>query len=54
ATACESALATGPDIVVTTCSGCLMQWQTGLAARHDPARAIHLAVFMASCLVPDS
>ncbi|NIA05999.1 MAG: 4Fe-4S dicluster domain-containing protein [Proteobacteria bacterium] len=54
ATACESALATGPDIVVTTCSGCLMQWQTGLAARHDPARAVHLAVFMASCLVPDS
>ncbi len=53
-TACESALATGPDIVVTTCSGCLMQWQTGLAARHDPARAIHLAVFLASCLVPDS
>ncbi len=53
-TACESALSTGPDIIVTTCSGCLMQWQAGLAARHDPARAIHLAVFLASCLVPDS
>jgi len=39
-----------PDVVVTTCSGCLMQWQAGLACRNSPADAVHLAVFMAGCL----
>jgi glycolate oxidase iron-sulfur subunit len=39
-----------PDIVVTTCSGCLMQWQAGLALRDSPVDAVHLAVFLADCL----
>lgn len=41
-------------IVVTTCSGCLMQWQSGLAVRHSPVRAVHLAVFLADCLDIDA
>ncbi len=40
----------GSGIVVTTCSGCLMQWQAGLAFRSSPADAVHLAVFLAGCL----
>ncbi len=39
-----------PDIVVTSCSGCLMQWQLGLAARKSGVRAIHLAVFLSNAL----
>ncbi len=32
--------------VLTTCSGCLLQWRQGLAARESPARAEHLALFL--------
>ncbi len=39
-----------PDLVVTTCSGCLMQWQAGLALRNSPVQAVHLAVFLLRCL----
>jgi glycolate oxidase iron-sulfur subunit len=39
-----------PDLVVTGCSGCLMQWQSGLAVRRRKAQAVHLAVFLADCL----
>jgi len=52
-TACRSALTTNPDIVVSTCSGCLMQWQVGLAARHSEIRVRHLAHFLVDCLAPD-
>ena len=38
------------DTVVTGCSGCLLQWQIGLAARHQKIRAEHLAVFIARLL----
>ena len=38
------------EIVVTTCSGCLMQWQVGLAERKSDVPAVHLAVFLAGCL----
>ncbi len=34
-------------LVVTTCSGCLLQWQQGLARGHSPLTAEHLAVFLA-------
>jgi len=45
--ACAAAEA---DLVVTSCSGCLLQWQSGLALHHSPLLVIHLAVFLASCL----
>jgi glycolate oxidase iron-sulfur subunit len=32
--------------VVSTCSGCLLQWQQALADREPPCRVAHLAVFM--------
>ena len=34
------------ESVVTTCSGCLLQWRHGLAARGSSARAEHLALFL--------
>ncbi len=36
-------LALKPDIVTTSCSGCLMQWQQGLAAVGSDVRVLHLA-----------
>jgi glycolate oxidase iron-sulfur subunit len=50
ATAHAACSATAADLVVTSCSGCLLQWQAGLALRHSPLPAAHLAVFLASCL----
>ena len=38
------------DTVVTGCSGCLLQWQLGLAAKHKKIQAEHLAVFIARLL----
>ena len=38
------------DTVVTGCSGCLLQWQLGLAAKHNKIQAEHLAVFIAKRL----
>ena len=38
------------DTVVTGCSGCLLQWQIGLAAKHNKIQAEHLAVFIAKLL----
>ncbi|WP_457573322.1 (Fe-S)-binding protein [Desulfolithobacter sp.] len=52
--AAESAQALGPEIVVTSCSGCLMQWQQGLARRGNPVAVAHLAVFLAGCLGRDT
>lgn len=40
----------GADIVVTGCSGCLLQFQAGLALRRDAPRVMHPAVFLAGCL----
>ncbi|MEN8139842.1 MAG: (Fe-S)-binding protein [Thermodesulfobacteriota bacterium] len=41
-----------PDCVVTSCSGCLLQWQQGLARHPEEGRcpASHLAVFLAQQL----
>ncbi|WP_267927845.1 (Fe-S)-binding protein [Desulfolithobacter dissulfuricans] len=52
--AAESALAQGPELVVTTCSGCLMQWQQGMIRRGKPVAVTHLAVFLAGCLGQDT
>lgn len=32
-----------PDIVTSTCSGCLMHWQTAVTAACSPVRVMHLA-----------
>lgn len=32
-----------PDVVTTSCSGCLMQWRQGLAAAGSDVKAVHLA-----------
>ncbi|MDD3618949.1 MAG: (Fe-S)-binding protein [Desulfobulbaceae bacterium] len=52
--ACEAALATGADVLATGCSGCLLQWRTGLDIRHAPVRVLHPAVLLADCLDNDS
>ena len=36
-------LALQPDIVTSTCSGCLMQWKTALTAAGSPVAVMHLA-----------
>lgn len=51
--ACDAARETRADIVVTGCSGCLLQWQAGLAARRASVRVLHPAVFLADCLDTD-
>ena len=38
------------DTVVTGCSGCLLQWQLGLAAGGNKIQAEHLALFIAKLL----
>jgi len=42
--------ATGAELVVTSCSGCLLQWQSELASCRGTMRAVHLAVFLARYL----
>jgi glycolate oxidase iron-sulfur subunit len=37
-----------PDVVTTTCSGCLMQWQQGLAAAGSKVPVLHLAQLLNS------
>jgi len=50
ASAHAACTATAADLVVTSCSGCLLQWQAGLALRRSRVLAVHLAVFLDSCL----
>ncbi len=38
------------DLVTTTCSGCLLQWQQNLATGHSRTQVKHLAVLLAECL----
>jgi glycolate oxidase iron-sulfur subunit len=45
-----TALACAPDMVVTTCSGCLMQWQQGQVENDLPVQVRHLAILLADCL----
>ena len=46
----ERAMAEEPDLVVTTCSGCLLQWQEGAVREGVDVRVLHLAVFLDECL----
>ena len=46
----DNGLGCGPDLVVTTCSGCLMQWQQGRKEHDLPVEVFHLAVLLADCL----
>ncbi len=39
----EEVLRLQPDVVTTSCSGCLMQWQQGLAAAGSEVKVLHLA-----------
>jgi len=48
-----AALSCDPDMVVTTCSGCLMQWQQGQVEDTLPVRVRHLALLLADCLDQD-
>ncbi len=41
------------DLVVTTCSGCLLQWQEGLARQGSAAPVKHLGVVMAEHFAAD-
>lgn len=45
-------LSTGASMVVSSCSGCLMQWQKSLAAHGAKAKATHLALILAQQLTP--
>ncbi|MEW6593559.1 MAG: (Fe-S)-binding protein [Thermodesulfobacteriota bacterium] len=42
----NDAAATGATTVTTTCSGCLLQWQQGLAAAGNPGWVAHLALLL--------
>ena len=44
------ALAGRPDCITTTCSGCLMQYQQGMARQHNTTRVVHLAVLLVEVL----
>lgn len=46
----STALTCAPDMVVTTCSGCLMQWQQGKLENNLPVEVCHLAILLADCL----
>jgi len=39
----QDVLALRPDVVISTCSGCLMQWQQGLTAAGSEVKVLHLA-----------
>lgn len=43
-------LPTGAELVTSTCSGCLIQWQKGLGMAKSSAHATHLAILLAQQL----
>jgi len=45
----DGALVRSPDLVTTTCSGCLMQWQQGGAENDLPVLVRHLALVLIDC-----
>ena len=45
--ASQKALSGQPEWITTTCSGCLMQYQQGLAHQQDETGVVHLAVLLA-------
>jgi len=48
------ALARQPDCITTTCSGCLMQYQQGMARQEESIRVVHLAVLLAEFVLKKS
>ncbi len=42
-----------PDMLISTCSGCLMQWQLGFAAEDSNVIVEHLALLLVRCLPED-
>lgn len=48
ARSCEKLRQSGAEVLVTSCSGCLLQWQAGLASRRSRVRVMHLADWLAS------
>jgi glycolate oxidase iron-sulfur subunit len=38
--------ALAPDVITSTCSGCLMQWRLAVAAAGIPVKVLHLAELM--------
>lgn len=46
----SGALDRSPDLVVTTCSGCLLQWQQGVVENDLPVTVRHLALLLRDCL----
>lgn len=42
----RQALKNNPDYITSTCSGCLMQFQQGLAAQGETVKVVHLAVLL--------
>jgi glycolate oxidase iron-sulfur subunit len=45
-------LSTGATLVVSSCSGCLLQWQQNLAATGAKVEATHLALLLVQQLMP--
>lgn len=43
----QKVLAMNPDVITTTCSGCLMQWRQALAVAGSRVRVLHLAELFA-------
>ncbi|MBU0665333.1 MAG: (Fe-S)-binding protein, partial [Proteobacteria bacterium] len=41
-------LALAPDVITSTCSGCLMQWRLAIEASGVPVRVLHLAELLTS------
>ena len=42
----KQALIGSPDCVTTTCSGCLMQYQEGLARQGQRVKVVHMAILL--------
>jgi glycolate dehydrogenase iron-sulfur subunit len=46
-------LAQKPEVITSTCSGCLMQWQQGLAATGSRVKVLHLAQLLQQVITGD-
>uniref|UniRef100_UPI0040560695 (Fe-S)-binding protein n=1 Tax=Candidatus Electrothrix sp. TaxID=2170559 RepID=UPI0040560695 len=46
----KQALAGSPDSITTTCSGCLMQFQEGIARQGQQVRVVHMAILLTDFL----
>lgn len=46
----DGALVNSPDLVVTTCSGCLLGWQQGVVEQELSVKVRHLALVLLDCM----